>query len=81
VLKVRGELDAVTADRFAADAVRELLRAPGAVVVDLSFLDFLDCAGARVLVDVLSASSAGGRPRFAASGRQWPGCSASSPLT
>jgi anti-anti-sigma factor len=55
VLKVRGELDTVTADRFAADAVRELLRAPGPVTVDLSFLDFLDCAGARTLAGVLSA--------------------------
>jgi anti-anti-sigma factor len=55
VLKVRGELDMVTADRFAADAVRELLRAPGLVAVDLSFLDFLDRTGARVLVKVLSA--------------------------
>jgi anti-anti-sigma factor len=55
VLKVRGELDTVTAGRFAADAVRELVRAPGPVTVDLSFLDFLDCAGARALVEVLSA--------------------------
>jgi anti-anti-sigma factor len=55
VLKVRGELDTVTADRFAADAARELIRAPGPVTVDLSFLDFLDCAGARVLVEVLGA--------------------------
>jgi anti-anti-sigma factor len=55
VLKVRGELDTITADRFTADAVRELIRAPGAVVVDLSFLDFLDCAGARALVKAFSA--------------------------
>jgi anti-anti-sigma factor len=59
VLKVRGELDTVTADRFAADAVRELLRAPGPVTVDLSFLDFLDCAGARALVKVLSVARPG----------------------
>jgi anti-anti-sigma factor len=55
VLKVRGELDTVTADRFAADVLRELLRAPGPVAVDLSFLDFLDCTGVRALVKVLGA--------------------------
>lgn len=49
VLKVRGELDASTAARFAADAARELRQTVGLIAVDLSFLDFLDCTGARAL--------------------------------
>lgn len=55
VLRVRGELDTVTAAKFAKDATRELGRISGPVTVDLSFLDFLDCAGARVLSSVLHA--------------------------
>ncbi len=54
-LKIRGELDAVTAGRFAAEAFRELRQAPGPVTVDLSFVDFIDAAGARVLQAVLDA--------------------------
>lgn len=49
VLKVRGELDASTADQFTANAVRELRQTRGLVAVDLSFLDFIDCTGARAL--------------------------------
>lgn len=55
VLKVRGELDAVTADRFAVEAVRLLKQARGPVAVDLSILNFTDCAGARMLAAVLRA--------------------------
>lgn len=53
VLKVRGELDAVTADEFAVEAVRLLKRIDGPVAVDLSLLEFVDCAGARMLAAVL----------------------------
>lgn len=55
VLRAGGELDVVTADRFIADAVIELRHAIGPVAVDLSLLDFLDCAGAHALVAVLRA--------------------------
>lgn len=55
VLKVRGELDTVTADRFAMEAVRLLKQVRGPVAVDLSILDFIDCAGARTLAAVLRA--------------------------
>ena len=50
---MRGELDAVTADGFAVEAVRLLKRVDGPVAVDLSILDFMDCAGARTLAAVL----------------------------
>lgn len=55
VLKVRGELDASTAGRFAADAGTELRQEAGLVAVDLSLLDFLDCTGARTLAAVIRA--------------------------
>lgn len=55
VLRVRGELDVVTADLFIATAASELRQATGPVSVDLSFLDFLDCAGARALEAVVRA--------------------------
>lgn len=55
VLKVRGELDAVTASGFAAQAACELRQMPGLVAVDLSFLDFIDCAGARALAAVIAS--------------------------
>ncbi len=55
VLKVRGELDTVTASRFAAQAASELRQMPGPVAVDLSFLDFIDCAGARALAAVVAS--------------------------
>lgn len=53
VLRVRGELDAVTADGFAVEAVSLLRQVDGPVAVDLSLLDFIDCAGARTLAAVL----------------------------
>jgi anti-anti-sigma factor len=53
VLKVKGELDASNVTRFAAAAARELRQTAGPVAVDLSFLDFLDCAGARSLAAVV----------------------------
>jgi anti-anti-sigma factor len=53
VLRVRGELDAVTADGFAIKAVRLLRHVDGPVAVDLSLLGFIDCAGARTLAAVL----------------------------
>lgn len=53
VLKLRGELDVVTAPRFAVEATRKLRQAPGLVEVDLSFLDFLDCTGGRTLAEVI----------------------------
>jgi anti-anti-sigma factor len=53
VLRVRGELDVVTADRFIAAAASELRQTTGPVSVDLSFLDFLDCAGAHALEAVV----------------------------
>jgi anti-anti-sigma factor len=53
VLRVRGELDAVTADGFAIEAVRLLRHVDGPVAVDLSLLGFIDCAGARTLAAVL----------------------------
>jgi len=55
VLRVRGELDVVTADRFIAAAASELRQATGPVSIDLSFLDYLDCAGARALEAVVRA--------------------------
>lgn len=55
VLRVRGELDVVTAERFIADAVIALRYAIGPIAVDLSFLDFVDCAGAHALEAVLRA--------------------------
>lgn len=70
VLKVRGELDVGAADEFAVNAVRLLKRIEDPVAVDLSFLDFVDCAGARMLaavLDVIPASRlvdvSGIRPR------------------
>lgn len=55
VLKLRGELDAVTADPFADEAVRVAGKVPGPIAVDLRFLEFLDCTGARALTAVLDA--------------------------
>lgn len=55
VLRVRGELDVVTADQFIATAASELRQATGPVSIDLSFLDYLDCAGARALEAVVRA--------------------------
>ena len=55
VLRVRGELDVVTADRFIAAAASELRQTTGPVAVDLSFLDFLDCVGAHALEAVVRA--------------------------
>lgn len=55
VLKLRGELDTVTASRFAAQAASELRQMPGPIAVDLSFLDFIDCAGARALAAVIAS--------------------------
>jgi anti-anti-sigma factor len=55
VLKVRGELDAVTAGRFATGAASELRHASGPVAVDLTFLDFIDCSGARALSQVIKS--------------------------
>lgn len=55
VLKLRGELDVVTAAGFAAEAASELRQAPGPVAVDLSFLDFIDCSGARALAAVIAS--------------------------
>ena len=55
VLKLRGELDTVTAGRFTAQAASELRQAPGPVAVDLSFLDFIDCTGARALAAMVAS--------------------------
>lgn len=55
VLRLRGELDAIMADEFAAEAARLLAHVVGPVSVDLSMLEFLDCAGARRLAAVLRA--------------------------
>lgn len=55
VLRVWGELDVVTADRFIATAASELRQATGPVSIDLSFLDFIDCAGAHALEAVVRA--------------------------
>ncbi|MBO0776786.1 MAG: STAS domain-containing protein [Actinobacteria bacterium] len=53
VIKVRGELDAVSANGLAGQVVRLLRRVDGPVTVDLSSLDFVDGAGARTLAAVL----------------------------
>lgn len=53
VLRVRGELDAVSADGFAVEAARQLHQVNGPVAVDLSLLDFADARGARTLAAVL----------------------------
>jgi len=54
VLKLRGELDAVTADGFAREAIALLRQVDGPVAVDLSFLGFMDCAGAHTLEAVVA---------------------------
>lgn len=54
VFRIRGELDASSAGRFKVASARELGEASGPVAVDLSALDFLDCAGARVLLAALA---------------------------
>jgi len=62
VVELHGELDLASVDALAVK-LRELapLRSRG-VVIDLSHLYFLDCAGLRVLVD--------GAEHFAASGAE-----------
>jgi anti-anti-sigma factor len=61
VLRLVGELDLCGVDRLLA-AVRGCVAADGysAVVLDLSRLNFLDCAGARALVTVRAESAAQG---------------------
>lgn len=59
VLRVRGELDALSADGFAVEAARQLQQVDGPVAVDLSLLDFADARAARTLAAVL-----GGIPRW-----------------
>lgn len=55
MLRIGGELDAVTAGEFAAHAARALEGGAGRLVLDLSELRFADCSGARALASVAGA--------------------------
>ena len=50
VLRLQGELDASNRDRLHSAISSALERRPPVLVVDLSGLDFTDCAGLSVLV-------------------------------
>lgn len=50
VLRLQGELDVSTMDRLRHAINSALQRHPATLVVDLSGLDFADCAGLSVLV-------------------------------
>ena len=60
VLRVSGDVDIVTAGKFAERADQALRAVPGsAVVVDLAGLTFIDARGARALVAAIDALPAG----------------------
>jgi anti-sigma B factor antagonist len=52
VLRIRGEVDLLTADRVRAAIITELKRAPGRVIIDLNEVDFLGSHGLRILLEV-----------------------------
>ncbi len=53
VLVVSGELDIATTSELARQAAAAFEIPPARLVFDLSGLDFIDCAGARALADVV----------------------------
>lgn len=70
VVALRGELDAVDADRVAAALAEAVARNPR-IIVDLTALDFIDCCALHVLSRARAqARKAGGDLLLAAPGRQ-----------
>ena len=61
VVRVRGEVEVLTAPRL-ADAVTSALGGERPVVVDLTDVTFLDSAGLGTLLRVTEASEEGGEP-------------------
>jgi anti-anti-sigma factor len=59
VLAVSGELDIATTPELARQAASVIETPPVRLVLDLSGLEFIDCAGARALADVVEALPAG----------------------
>ncbi len=60
VLLLDGEVDVATAEHL-TDAVRDLT-APGAVVIDMSGVSFMDSSGVRALLDAEELATGAGRP-------------------
>lgn len=60
--ELRGRLDALSAGGARAELADAVLPGRGAVVLDLTGLDFLDSAGLAVLVQVLRRGQADGVP-------------------
>lgn len=60
VVAVTGELDAYSANSFAANVLSYCTHAPSRVAIDATLLDFLDSGGIQGLVRVLSDVRAGG---------------------
>ena len=58
VLRVRGELDLLTAPQLAQAVQAQLSSSPSSMIIDLTDTTFLDSSGARQLV--LAARQAGG---------------------
>jgi anti-sigma B factor antagonist len=59
VMAVSGELDIATTPELARQAAAALESPPARLVLDLSGLDFIDCAGAGALASVIEALPAG----------------------
>ena len=60
VLSPVGELDLATAPLLAEAADAELVRSPGALLVDLTRTTFLDSSGARTLAQLARRTAAAG---------------------
>lgn len=58
-LSVSGDLDLVASDRFLRQAARVIGEEPERLVLDLSGVTFLDCAGVRALLIAVSAAPDG----------------------